>query len=36
MTEWHKWENDKPPRRGTYLVTLSVHDGKPYVISAHP
>lgn len=35
MTEWHKWDDEKPPRRGTYLVTLCINDGEPYVISAN-
>lgn len=35
MTEWHKWDDENPPPRGSYLVTLSVNGGKPYVISYH-
>lgn len=34
-TKWHKWPDEKPPCRGTYLVTICVGDGEPYVISYH-
>lgn len=34
MTDWHKWPDEKPERQGSYLITVCVDVGVPYVIMA--